>query len=122
MSCILKFSSLLIYNFTVYIILKKLVCKVLILNHPCTLVVVFKYLPQWAKQIPRKTRWEFHNKLKTPGFSDLFHDIHDPVIHGNKGIMEIRFALEKKWNDPNKASKFCSFNPSVNATVNKIAS
>ena len=64
---------------------------------------------------------EFHNMLKTPGFSDLFHDIHDPVIHGNKGIMEIRFALENKWNDPNKASKFCSFNPSVNATANKIA-
>ena len=64
---------------------------------------------------------EFHNMLKTPSFSDLFHDIHDPVIHGNKGIMELRFALENKWNDPNNASKFCSFNPSVNATANKIA-
>ena len=59
--------------------------------------------------------------LKTPGFTDEYHDIFDPVIHGNLGIMAIRHSLFSKWKDPQKGSKFYKYNKSIAAHTNKLA-
>ena len=48
----------------------------------------------------KKTIIELRQVLQTPGFTNECHDIFDPVIHGDSGIMEIRHSLFRKWKDP----------------------
>ena len=59
--------------------------------------------------------------LKTPGFTNEYQDIFDPVIHGNLGIMAIRHSLFSKWKDPQKGRKFYKYNKSIGAHTNKLA-
>ena len=59
--------------------------------------------------------------LKTPSFTDEYHDIFDLVIHGNLGIMAIKYSLFSKWKDSQKGRKFYKFNKSIGAHTNKLA-
>ena len=59
--------------------------------------------------------------LQTLGFTDECHDIFDPVIHGDFGIMGIRHSLFNKWKDPQKGRNYYKYNNNICAHTNKLA-
>ena len=69
----------------------------------------------------KKTIIELRQMLQTPSFIDECHDIFDPDIHGDFGIMGIRHSLFNKWKDPQKGRDFYKYNNSIRAHTNKLA-
>lgn len=59
--------------------------------------------------------------VKTQGFTNGYHDIYDPAIHGEKRIIYIRYTLSNKVADPSRA-RFIVFNAMLKLRTNKIAS
>ena len=58
--------------------------------------------------------------LKTPSFTNEYHDIFDLVIHGDLRIKAVRHSLFSKWKDPHKGRIFFKFNKSIGANTNKL--
>lgn len=66
--------------------------------------------------------------VKTSGFTDEYHDIFDPVLHGNKRTTQIRFTLQYQWETRTKksanstrGSNWKVYNPKIEVKTNKIA-
>ena len=64
--------------------------------------------------------FDMHKLVKMPCFTNEFHDILDLVIYG-RSIKAIKYAIEDKWNDAQRESKYIKSNTVIGTIVNKVA-
>ncbi len=73
-----------------------------------------------ASKKEQKDIIELRKVLQTPCFTDECHDIFDPIIHGDLGIMRFRRSLFNKWKDPHKGRNYNKYNKIIGQYTNKL--